>query len=150
MTTLATNLASKATSQLLDFEFTGFLRIGAKVVGVSPSGLFTLTSGTPSDYMPAEFTTKSNSFGRLNEKRFPVIYLKVIASRDFKIGFVIDDQETDLETVIVKLPGLQSVRVTPPRTAQGTSWSIKIRSTGGYLKVLRVEGVPTMLHPKRR
>lgn len=149
MTTLATNLASKASSQLLGLGLTGVLKVYGKTLGASLSGLYELTSETPSEYTRAELITKSNSFGQLNEKRFPVLYLKVIATKDFKVGFIVDDIESDLETVSIGKSGLQTIRITVPRNVVGTSWSLRICSTGGYLKVLRVEGLPTVLHPKR-
>lgn len=150
MSTLATNLVSKATSQLIDLGLTGVLKVYGKTLGVSPSGLFELMHSSASDYKPAELVTKNSSLGQLNEKRFPILYLKVIATKDFKIGFIIDEAESDPETVIIYKPGLQTIRVTTPRILVGSSWALKIISLGGYLKVLRVEGVPTILRPRRR
>lgn len=150
MTTLATNLVSKATTQLLDFNFVGFLTVGGASVGVTSGGLFKLSNSAPSSHLVSTIITKSNTFDLPNLKRFPVLYIEAIAERDFVVSFIVDDQETTPLTVPVPKIGLQVFRVPTPRTSLGSYWSVKIQTTGGYLKIRKIAGVPTILHPGRR
>ena len=151
MTTLATNILGKATSQFRNYDFTGFLRVYGQKFGFNSSGMYNLSGDTDaSSIRTATLTLSNKTFGNLNDKRFPYFYIHVYAESDFKITFIVDDKDAQTVYVPIKKIGIQAIRIPCSRICRGTSWSIRIDVVNnGVMRLYSIKGLPTVLHAGR-
>jgi hypothetical protein len=151
MTTLATNILSKATSQFKNYEFKGFLKAYGQKFGLSETGFYKLEgdsdNGTP---RTASLTLSNNHFGVYNDKRFPYFYVQVYTESDFKLTFIVDDKEAMTQYVKIKKPGLQMIRIPCSRLCRGVQWALRVDVfNNGHMRLYSIKGLPVILHAGR-
>ena len=151
MTTLATNILGKATSQFRNYDFTGYLKVYGRKFGLNSTGLYELDGESDdSQLRTATLTVNNKTFGALAEKRFPFFYIHVYAESDFRITFIVDGVEAQVQIVQIKKPGMQTIRIPCSRICRGVSWAIKLDVfNNGVLRLYNIKGLPTILHTSR-
>lgn len=151
MTTLATNILGKATSQFKNYDFAGYLKVYGRKFGLKSTGIYELGGSSDAGQIRSATLTLSNkNFGTLSDKRFPFFYVQVYAESDFRITFIVDDKDAQTLYVPIKKIGLQSIRIPCSRVCRGTSWSIRLDViNNGVLKLYSIKGLPVILHAGR-
>lgn len=151
MTTLATNLIAKATSQFRNYDFNGYFKAYGQKFGVNENGLFILSGDTDNGITrTASITLSNKTFGNLAEKRFQYFYIELYTENDFRITYITDDIEAQTQFVPIKKPGLQVIRIPCSRICRGVAWSIRIDSiNNNFMRLYSIKGLPTIMHAAR-
>lgn len=151
MPTLATNLICKATTQFRNYDFNSYLKVYGKIFGLKSSGLYELAGDSDAgDIRTASVTLSSNTFGILNEKKFPYIYIHLYATVNFRLTYIIDEREIYAQQVVIKKQGLQTLRIPSSRICRGVSWALKLDvPNNGHLRIYSIKGLPITLHAGR-
>lgn len=148
MLTLCTNLVSKTTSQFTNWNFNSMHVIGTKVYGASSEGLYRI-GGATDDGVTIESVLKmaKTDFGKFNSKKFPYLYILVKTDANFTVELAIDDNDLITQEVEITQKGLNTLRVPTTILARGHEWQFTFKSSKStYFNLIKVEGLPTVLH----
>ena len=150
---LNVNLSNTAVTQLCNYNFNSFCKIGDKYFGANDSGIFELDgtddNGTDID---AFFELIVSDFGISSIKRLRSVFLG--GEADGKLTLTLKDNENNSRTYDLRLTSdskQSSSRVDVGRDGQGRYWQVRIDNTNGvYFAIDFIELLAIILGRKPR
>ena len=150
---LNVNLSNTAVTQLCNYNFNSFCKIGDKYFGANDSGIFELDgtddNGTDID---AFFELIVSDFGISSIKRLRSVFLG--GEADGKLTLTLKDNENNSRTYDLRLTSdskQSSSIVDVGRDGQGRYWQVRIDNTNGvYFAIDFIELLAIILGRKPR
>jgi len=138
------DIGSKAVSEL-SFSFGGMVNCGKFQFGLNETGVFLLNSGDNDNNVPFErsFTLVTSDYGKMNNKRFRYVYLKieVYENTDITVAVRQDKGSWVQKTKTIVGPGLKTVTFAIPRkNGEGNLHSVKVSGSKRF-RVLGISGL---------
>ena len=150
-TAIHTNLALRAVTQFMGFQFNSLAVAHGKVLGVNSSGLFTVLDGSESDNgteIDAWFATPDLDLGATNPKRLRFIHVGGVIESDLDVEIIPDGDEAAAATITVDAAsgGLRGKRVACPRSVVGHHLRLKFANKNGEkFAINRIATTPIVL-----
>jgi len=146
MNTIRTNIKRRACSQYSNFDIRSMCRVGDKVFGAGPGGLYRLTcenddDGTNIDAYVKTFALKLDHDAK---KRARNIYMNIETDGTVRVTPIVDGVEYPYVEFAPAKTGRQYMREKVGRGITGTYWEFKIENVGGcwfYLDSVEIRSV---------
>jgi hypothetical protein len=147
MLTLNINLKLRASTQLTNYIFNSYCKIGNKFVACGDSRLCQIGSSTlPQESVNSIIRTFKTQLGHSASKRLRYFYLGIESDGVLKITATVDKQVLPTITYRPKSPIMTQVRLPVGRGIKGYFWDFKIENESGcWFSISEILVLPTLL-----
>lgn len=146
----AVNLTTGAVTHYTNYPFDNILRFGQNYYGVASGGLYLI--GGALDVIAeiaAHAHTFQNSFGELNFKRLPYVYVSGRSEGGVVVGVTADEGDTyEYESNWGEVPGTTNHRVNVGKGLRGVYYALDIKNVAGGS--LELDAVSAHVAPTQR
>jgi hypothetical protein len=148
MNTIRTNIKRRASTQYSNFDFRSMCRVGDKVFGAGPGGLYRLTCENDDDGADVDAYVKTFELklGHDGNKRCRFIYMNLETDGTVLVTPIVDGVEKPQIAFVPKKVGRQFMRMPVGKTTSGSYWQFKIENVNGcWFYLDKVEVLPIKL-----